>query len=125
MLQNAVIVDLLLHLGFVSGLFIRSRPQNFKDNIRALHVPVLSKIDLGVGTLIDLLFDFKALVNHDSLAPGRAWVHRYCLLMSYDLLGIDCWDLLNLFFLRLLLFRRILLLLSHLLGQYFALMNRG
>ena len=67
-IDQTVVLDLASHLNFVDRLLVAARTKNLQHDVLASLVPVLGKVHLCVGSLIDFLFDLIALVNHHGLA---------------------------------------------------------
>ena len=56
-----MVIDLELDLLLIACLLVGLRLQDLDDDSLGL-LPVMGEIDLGIGTLIDLLLDLVALV---------------------------------------------------------------
>ena len=69
-----MILDLLLHLCLVFGPGVSALAQDFDDDFFATLVPVEGLVDLGVGTLVNLLLNLKAIVNNHGFSVQR--LHR-------------------------------------------------
>lgn len=80
MVKLRMIDNLLLDLCLVRSFDVRSRPQYFQHNILTTSIPVLRQIYLSVSTLINLLSDLIALVNHHCLTLGRSGIQGFLLL---------------------------------------------
>lgn len=83
MIKHCVIVNLFLNLGLIGLLNVGARTQDFEHNLLAALVPVLGKVDFGIGALINFFLDFITLVNHDSFVTGGARLVRGLLLACH------------------------------------------
>ena len=70
-----MIRDLLLHLCLVFGPGVSALAQDFDDDFFTTLVPIEGLVNLGVGALVNLLLDLKAIVNNHGFSAQR--LHRW------------------------------------------------